>query len=88
MGIEGVKAPVLGCDALSLRAFDFAVFTQSGQLERMGSALAKRNGSLPVSLSLSAGVQLTLFLLFLLCLRRGSQKGIPRHLGQCVGVDG
>lgn len=35
MGIEGVKAPVLGCNAPSLRAFDFAVFSQSGQLERM-----------------------------------------------------
>ncbi len=36
MGIEGVKAPVLGCDAPSPGAFNFAVFTQSGQLERMG----------------------------------------------------
>lgn len=35
MGIEGVKAPVLGCDPQSLRAFHSALFTQSGQLERI-----------------------------------------------------
>lgn len=35
-GIEGVEAPVSGRDALGLRAFNVAVFTQPGQLERMG----------------------------------------------------
>lgn len=37
MGIEGVKAPVLGCNAPSLETFDFA-----GQLERMWSPLAQK----------------------------------------------
>jgi len=41
MGTKGAKAPALGRDALSLRAFDFAVFTQSGQLERAMAHLPK-----------------------------------------------
>lgn len=34
--MEGVEAPVSGCDAPGLGAFNVAVFTQPGQLERMG----------------------------------------------------
>lgn len=53
-GTEGVKAPVLGCDAPSMRAFDFCCVYTIRPAGEKGIALAKRICSLPVSLSLSA----------------------------------
>lgn len=41
-GIEGAEAPVSGRDALGQRAFNVAVFTQPGQLERMGAHQPKQ----------------------------------------------
>lgn len=81
---EGVRAPVLGCDAPSQGTLDFAVFTQPGQLERMGSALAKMHPPLCCYLHVYS---------FHFSSRsnsgcaEGVRKGIPQHLGHCVGVD-
>lgn len=62
--IEGVKAPVLGRDARSLRAFDFCCVYTTRPAGENGSALAKTNCSLPVSpLLLSAAAQFSLILL-------------------------
>ena len=84
MRIEGVKASVLGWDASSLRAFDLAVFTQSGQLVRMGSALAIKC-SLPFSLPLSAGItDFTFPLVLTLTVQRESEWD-PSAFGRLCG---
>lgn len=72
MGTEGEKAPVLGCDVSSLRAFNYAVFRQSGQLESAGEHLPKEIVPSCHLLVYSS----RLFSLFPLCLCMGNQKVI------------
>lgn len=60
--VEGVEAPVLGRDALGPRAFNVAVFTQPGQLERMGVHQPKQIVLSPPPLFPPSRYQLSLIL--------------------------